>query len=132
MVILHEQCHHFISCDRDAFIEDTPADLITYLAVATALQVKNWLNVWIPFILYSIKQLMELSLQQGINTLPTYFLPQDNVIPNESSTSHRPINNRSHHTAHPCLRARPVLPQPSFRWQSLCSFFGINHRQSPS
>jgi hypothetical protein len=104
MELLQQQCTHILECDTDFFIVENPANLTPYLAVVTALQVQNWLNVWRPFILYTFKKSTELSLQ-GVHTLQTYFLAGPNNTPH-------PINSQPHRTACLRLRAQLILPQP--------------------
>jgi hypothetical protein len=119
MEFLHAQRDQVLACDSDAFIGDTPAELTNYLDVASASQVQNWLYTWKPFIQSSIESAKDLSLQ-GVRLLSTYFPTQD--------TAPRPLNPRAHRTARPRIRQPRPLPQPSFRFRSLKSFFGITPR----
>jgi hypothetical protein len=47
-----KQCTHVLEYN-------SPTDLTQYLDVANASQVQNWLNVWKPFILSSVKSVTE-------------------------------------------------------------------------
>jgi hypothetical protein len=62
MEILHTQWDQVLACDTDVFIGDTPAKPNNYLDIAKALQVPNWLNIWKPFIISSVKSTKDLSL----------------------------------------------------------------------
>jgi hypothetical protein len=102
--------------DSDVFKGDTPAEFQHFLDTSSATHVQNWLNVWKPFILLSIKLAKDLSLN-GVQTLQTYFTLT-------LALPHRPLTARVHRTAcHPRQQDPMALPQPSYRFRSLWSFF---------
>jgi hypothetical protein len=68
MELLHTQCDQVLSCDTDAFMGETPAELTHFLDISTAAHVQNWLHVWKPFIISSVKSAKELSIQ-GVQTI---------------------------------------------------------------
>jgi hypothetical protein len=116
---LHQQHGQVLACDTDIFMGDTPANLNHFLDTSTtAACIQNWLHVWKLLILSCVKLAKELSLH-GIQTMTSYFTPT-------SATSLQTINNRSHHTARPRLQAPHSLPQPSFWFWSLWSFFALH------
>jgi hypothetical protein len=119
MELLHTYRNDVLAGDTDVFIGDSTQDLDTYLEVATASQVQNWLYVWRPLILSSLKEAKDVSIR-GVNHLTTYFSAQT------PTTSRKPTNARSHRKARPRIRASKALPQPAFRFRSLRSFFGTS------
>ncbi len=118
MEILHTKRDQVLACDTDAFLGDTPEELNHFLDSASASHVQNWLHVWKPFILSSVNSAKDLSLH-GVQTIQKYFTPTNEV-------QHRPLSARAHRTARPRIRQRAILPQPSFRFRSLRSFFGVH------
>jgi hypothetical protein len=117
MEFLHEQHNKVLACDKHAFVGNTPADLNHFLDTSTASHVQNWIHIWKLRIIYSIQLAKELSLK-GVCTLSSYF-------ESTSAVTLRPINDRSHHTAWPRIRQARALPQPSFWFRNLRSFFAI-------
>jgi hypothetical protein len=117
MEFLHEQRDKVLACDKHAFVGDTPEELNHFLEISTASHVQNWIHIWKPRIVYSIQSAKELSLK-GVRTLSSYFASTSDETP-------RPINDRSHRTARPRTRQPRALPQPSFRFRNLRSFFAI-------
>jgi hypothetical protein len=113
--MLHTKRDQVLASDSDIFKGDTPAELQHFLDTSSATHVQNWLHVWKPFILSSIKSAKELSLN-GVQTLQTYFTPT-------TALPHRPLTARVHRTARPRQRDPMALPQPSYRFRSLRSFF---------
>jgi hypothetical protein len=75
MELLHTYRNDVLAGNIDVFIRDSTQELDTYLEVATASQVQNWLYVWCPLILSSIKEAKDVSIR-GINHLTTYFSTQ--------------------------------------------------------
>jgi hypothetical protein len=61
------------------------------LDTTPATYVQNWLHIWKPFILSSVKSANNLALQ-GVRTMATYFTPTGKLC-------HRPLANRAHRTA---------------------------------
>ena len=117
MELLHAQRDQVLECDTDVFMGDTQAELTHFLDISTATHIQNWLHIWKPFILSSVRSAKDLSIQ-GVQTMSTYFTPINN-------TPLRPINDRSHRTARPRIRQQRALPQPSYRFRSLRSFFAL-------
>lgn len=117
MKMLHSLRDQVLAGDTDVFIGDTPAALDLFLDTATATYVQNWIHVWKPFILSSVKSANELALQ-GVRTLSSYFIPT-------GLQRHRPLADRAHRTARPRIREPRALLQPAFRFRSLRSFFSI-------
>jgi hypothetical protein len=117
MVMLHSLRDQVLAGDTDVFIGDTPPELDHFLDTATPTYIQNWLHIWKPFLLSSVKSAKDLALQ-GVSTMSTYFTPS-------SELRHRPIAERAHRTARPRTRERLALPQPSYRFRSLRSFFAI-------
>jgi hypothetical protein len=115
MGMVHSLRDQVLASDTDVFIRDTPEDLDLFLDTATSTYLQNWRNIWKPFIYSSVKSAQDLALQ-GVRTMLTYFTPT-------KALRHRPIADRAHRTAQPQTRERPVLPQPSFCFRSLPSFF---------
>jgi hypothetical protein len=62
--------------------------LAHFLDTATTTYVQNWLHVWKPFILSSVKSTNDLALQ-GVCAMATYFTPTQEL-------RHRPLADRSH------------------------------------
>jgi hypothetical protein len=114
--MLHSKRDQLLASDSDVFKGDTPAELQHFLDTSSATHVQNWLHVWKPFILSSIKLAKELSLN-GVQTLQTYFTLT-------SALPRHPLTTRVHRTARPRQRDQLALPQPSYRFRSLWSFFG--------
>jgi hypothetical protein len=123
MEMLHSLRDQVLEGDTDVFVGDTPAALSQFLETATTTYVQNWLHIWKPFILSSVKSAQDLSLR-GVHCMTTYFTPTRNV-------PHRPLAARAHRTARPRIRDRLALPQPAFRFRSLRSFFAIQPRPPP-
>jgi hypothetical protein len=73
------------------------------LDTTTVTQTQNWLHVWQPFNLLSVKLAQELSLH-GVNTLTTYY-----YFTPTSEVAFQPISTQSHRTARPLLYGRPQL-----------------------
>jgi hypothetical protein len=120
---LHSQRDQVLASDADVFIGETAAALDTFLTVSTASHIQNWLHVWRPTIISSIKAARDQSVQ-GVQTLSTYFAATTRP-PQATNTGPRHPNPRAHRTARPRRRDQlPILPQPSFRFCSLRSFFG--------
>jgi hypothetical protein len=120
---LHMQRDQVLAGDSDVFKGDNPAELQHFLDTSSTAHVQNWLNIWKPFIISSIQSAKELSLT-GVQSLTTYFTPT-------SALPHRPLTARSHRTARPRQRDPRALPQPSYRFRSLRSFFGTTQPPSP-
>jgi hypothetical protein len=118
MACFHAQRDQVLAIDADIFMGEMQADLHHFLDTSTATQIQNWLYVWKPFIMSSVRSAKNFSLQ-GVHTMSTYFTPLYMAPP-------RPISNQSHQTARPSwLRVPRALPQPSFHFQSLHSFFAL-------
>jgi hypothetical protein len=118
MELLHQQRDLVLACNADIFIGETMADLTHFLDASKASHIQNWLHVWKPFILSSAKSAKDLSLK-GVSTITKYVTPS-------SAIPHRPLSARAHRTACPRIRPCRDLPQPSYRFRSLCSFFGLH------
>jgi hypothetical protein len=84
--------------------------------------VQNWIHIWKPFILSSVKSATNLSIW-GVHCLSTYFIPT-RAVP------HQPLAACAHRTARSRIRDLPALPQPAFRFCSLRSFFAPQPRPS--
>jgi hypothetical protein len=113
---LHDKRDQALACDSNLFLADTTANLNTYLAVTSASQTQNWLNIWKPVILSSIASAKDLSIS-GVHMITTYF-------PSTPNTAPQPPNQRIHCKARPKQKKHWLLPTPSFRFRSLRSFFG--------
>jgi hypothetical protein len=124
MELLHTHRKDVLADNADIFIGDNPIDSTNFLEKSSASHVQNWLNVWKPSILSSVKSATGLSLS-GVNTLQNYFQDQ-------STRPRRPIATRAHCKARPKLRTPPALLQPSSRFCSLRSFFGATLAPLPS
>jgi hypothetical protein len=96
------------------------------LTMSTATHVQNWIHVWKPIIVSSVQSAKDLAIQ-GIHIMSEYF-------PTATSTKNTgPChpNTRAHRTTRPCHKATcPALPQPSFGFRSLQSFFGLHSQPS--
>jgi hypothetical protein len=122
MELLHSQRDRVLAVDNDVFIGNTPKALKTFLTVSSATHVQNWLHVWKPIIVSSVKSAKEMAIQ-GVRVMSDYF-------PARSNTNNGPWhpNTRAHRTMRPRHKTdRPALPQPSSQFRSLGSFFGLPH-----
>jgi hypothetical protein len=126
MELLHSKRDQVLAVDNDVFIGDTPAALDTFLTVSSPTHVQNWLHVWKPIIVSSVQSAKDMAIK-GVRLMSDYF-PTDPT----TNTGPRHPNTRAHRTTRPRHRAtRPALPQPSFQFRSLRSFFGLQHRNPP-
>jgi hypothetical protein len=63
MIFIHSLQDQVLAGDTDIFVSNNPAALDHFLDTKTATYVQNWLHVWKPFILSSVKSANKLALQ---------------------------------------------------------------------
>jgi hypothetical protein len=102
MEMLHSLREQVLEGDTDVFIGNNPAALSQFLETATNTHVQNWIHIWKPFILSSVKSATDLSIR-GVHCLSTYFIPA-RAVP------HRPLAARAHRKARPRIQNHPLLP----------------------
>ena len=118
--LIHTQRDLVLAVDQDVFIGENSEALDTFLSVSTATHVQNWIHIWQPLIVSSVKSAKALAIQ-GVRVMSDYFLPETSP-----HTGPRHPNTRAHRTTRPRHKVtRSALPQPSFRFRSLRSFFGL-------
>jgi hypothetical protein len=120
MIMIHSLHNQVLAGGTDVFVSSNPATLDHFLDTKMATYVRNWIHVWKPFILSSVKSANDLALR-GFWTMLTYFTPTGAI-------RHRPLADRAHRTARPLIWDRPVLVHPLFRFRSLRSFFALQPR----
>jgi hypothetical protein len=126
MELLHSQRDQVLAVDSDVFIAAENDALETFLTVSSATHIQNWLHVWKPIIVSSVQSAKDLSIR-GVRILSDYF-PTDPT----TNTGPRHPNSRAHRTTRPRHKPRQlVLPQPSFSFRSLRSFFGPQQGAQP-
>lgn len=114
---LHQSRDQVLAVDTDLFIGNNTADLTHYLSIARASNVQNWLNIWKPVILDSVKKAKTRSIQ-GVSKLQSYF--QQTREPAIRTTEERLRTSQHHSTAWRPTRRLPDM----FRYKSILSFFG--------
>jgi hypothetical protein len=52
---LHSRRDQVLASDADVFIGETPVSLETFLTMSSASHIQNWIHVWRPMIISTIK-----------------------------------------------------------------------------
>jgi hypothetical protein len=93
---LHSKRDYVLALDSNAFIVDHPEALETFLTLSTATHIQNWIFIWQPLIVSSVKLAKDLSIC-GVWTLSTHFTPDQ--PPNR--TPRRPNSCALHNSTPP-------------------------------
>jgi GTP-dependent phosphoenolpyruvate carboxykinase len=62
MEMLHSLRDQVLEGDTDVFLGDNPVALSQFLETAMTTYVQNWIHIWKPFILSSVKSATNLSI----------------------------------------------------------------------
>jgi hypothetical protein len=81
-----------------------PVSLETFLTVSSASHIQNWIHVWRPMIISTIKAAQD-KLLWGVCTLTEYYAPTNLSLPHPNTGPHHP-DSQDHHTARPQLREK--------------------------
>jgi hypothetical protein len=86
---LHSRHDQVLASDADVFIGETPVSLETFLTMSSASHIQNWIHVWRPMIISTIKAAQDKSLQ-GVCTLTKYYATADHSLPHPNTGPHHP------------------------------------------
>jgi hypothetical protein len=112
---LHTTRNQVLAVDTDLFIGNTPAELDHYLSIAHTSNVQNWLNIWKPIIIASIKTAKTRSIQ-GIGRLQSYF--RQTRAPASCTPAARLVASQHQTYGRSTHSQRTTIPLPLILYQS--------------
>lgn len=114
---LHTHRDKVLATDRDIFIGTTEDDLETHISKSAPRHIANWLKIWKPVVLDSVKAAKAFSIR-CVRPLHTYF-PTSRPLTNPKRPPKPRYTNRAHlrYDSHDRVRRRTRL-RPKFPSQS--------------
>jgi hypothetical protein len=100
---LHTQRDQTLHTDRDIFIGDDPEALETYIENSNVNHIANWLKLWKPVIIDSVKTAKALAIQ-SVRPMRDYFASL--TAPRASIRPPKPRYDRRFHTIHEATRVK--------------------------
>jgi hypothetical protein len=118
---LHKKRNTVLATDRDLFLGENDNDLTQWIQTHSATHIENWLRVWKPVLVDSVKAAQAFALQ-SVRPLREYF--QTTRKPPQSRRPPKPRYTTNAHTRHDRNRVRKKQTvHPPARNHSLLAFF---------